>query len=141
MVDRVVVDSHGTAAGLRRIHRDVGMTQQLVTCCTVRWRERDTDAGVDADLDAVDVDRVQQLLLVVAKRLYGAAATDPKMTEHSTMCGERHGEVAVVALVVRGVLRDYVPVIANAVRPVVVDELELGGRSVQSLHGADHDLV
>ena len=91
-------------------------------------------------------ERVQQLLLVVAERRYGAAAADPQVTEHSPVCGERHGDVAVV---VRAVVRrvsdpgasDHGPVVAQASRSLAVEELELRGGSVECAYGADHDLV
>ena len=60
---------------LGRVHGDVGVAQQVLGLGAVPRRERDADAGLDVEDDAVDVERAGAAPRAAARRPGGPRAT------------------------------------------------------------------
>src|SRR5947208_1885558 len=64
LLHRGIEEAIGSAAGrLRRIHREIGVLQEIEQVRAVAWGDRDADAGVAGKLVAVAVERGAQRLI------------------------------------------------------------------------------
>ena len=126
-VDHLVVDLEADARFLRRVHRDVCMTEQQVGVLGVRRVQRDPDAAGDIEIELLDTDRPAEAFDDTAPRRRQAVSSSgrsARSTPNSSPPSRGH-QVAVAQR-----LRDPRPdrreqLVAEVVSEGVVDLLEV----------------